>query len=224
MTTRKMQQRSVVTRTSILDAARILFARNGYAGTSINDIVADADVTKGSVYHHFASKADIAASVLADWSALIREMLVRAEGSGASPLHQIVMVCHDLVSAHHQGPAMVGGLSLMIDLRGTVNHPGPGARAYHEWVDGLDNLVARAIDSGQLRQGPQTRVLGETLCSTLMGSTLSTTITEDPRRAQKQMSLLLRCLFSDAHISGSIDIADVLAARLPTRRTATGAA
>lgn len=47
---------SASTKRSLLDAAATLFTSNGYAGTSLDAIVADAEVTKGALYHHFSGK------------------------------------------------------------------------------------------------------------------------------------------------------------------------
>jgi AcrR family transcriptional regulator len=44
------------TRRAVLDAARSLFGRQGYAQTSVEEIADAALVTKGAVYHHFAGK------------------------------------------------------------------------------------------------------------------------------------------------------------------------
>ncbi|MCS3841842.1 TetR/AcrR family transcriptional regulator [Microbacterium sp. AK031] len=41
---------------SILVAATAHFAEHGYASTSVDDIAKAADVTRGAVYHHYASK------------------------------------------------------------------------------------------------------------------------------------------------------------------------
>ncbi|MBM7556736.1 TetR family transcriptional regulator [Halanaerobacter jeridensis] len=43
----------------ILDVALQLFIRNGYRGTSLNDIADQAGLTKGGVYHYFSSKDDL---------------------------------------------------------------------------------------------------------------------------------------------------------------------
>jgi TetR/AcrR family transcriptional regulator, transcriptional repressor for nem operon len=47
-------------RTRILDAAVLAIRSNGYAGTSVDDICTAAGVTKGSFFHHFSSKEDLA--------------------------------------------------------------------------------------------------------------------------------------------------------------------
>jgi AcrR family transcriptional regulator len=47
------------TRRRLLDAARAVFARNGYRGASVEAIAAEAGYSKGAVYSNFASKEDI---------------------------------------------------------------------------------------------------------------------------------------------------------------------
>ncbi|WP_370250508.1 TetR/AcrR family transcriptional regulator [Nocardioides sp.] len=47
---------SASTKRSLLDAATALFTEHGYAGTSLDQIVAAAAVTKGALYHHYSGK------------------------------------------------------------------------------------------------------------------------------------------------------------------------
>ena len=47
------------TRRAIVRAARGRFGDVGFAATSLDDVAADAGVTKGALYHHFRSKADL---------------------------------------------------------------------------------------------------------------------------------------------------------------------
>lgn len=50
-------------RTEILDAAAACFMERGYAATSIDDVARRLRATKGRIYHHFASKADLFAQI-----------------------------------------------------------------------------------------------------------------------------------------------------------------
>jgi TetR/AcrR family transcriptional regulator, acrAB operon repressor len=54
------------TRRSLLDAAAELIAERGYRGTSVNQIVARAELSKGTFYWHFDSKDDALVAVLED--------------------------------------------------------------------------------------------------------------------------------------------------------------
>jgi AcrR family transcriptional regulator len=49
-------QYSASTRRALIDVAARLFTEQGYAGTSLDAIVAGARVTKGALYHHFSGK------------------------------------------------------------------------------------------------------------------------------------------------------------------------
>jgi len=56
---------SEATRTALLDEATALFAERGYSGTSLEDVASASQVTRGAVYHHFASKQALFEAVLA---------------------------------------------------------------------------------------------------------------------------------------------------------------
>ena len=60
MKSRKKQP--AATRQALLEAAGRCFSVHGYAGTGLGAIVADAGVTKGALFHHFADKRALALS------------------------------------------------------------------------------------------------------------------------------------------------------------------
>ena len=55
----RRQEYSASTKRALVDVALELFARKGYAGTSLDEIVAGARVTKGALYHHFRGKQEL---------------------------------------------------------------------------------------------------------------------------------------------------------------------
>jgi AcrR family transcriptional regulator len=62
----KKAEQSEATRRKLLKVSRNLFARRGYADTSIEDIVQRTKVTRGALYHHFESKQDVFRAVYED--------------------------------------------------------------------------------------------------------------------------------------------------------------
>jgi AcrR family transcriptional regulator len=55
---------SEATRAALLEEATALFAGRGYARTSLEDVASASRVTRGAVYHHFASKQALFEAVL----------------------------------------------------------------------------------------------------------------------------------------------------------------
>lgn len=59
MAVRSQKERSDATTSELVEVARRLFAADGYAATSLEDVVRGAGVTKGALYHHFGGKRDL---------------------------------------------------------------------------------------------------------------------------------------------------------------------
>lgn len=55
-------------RQKFIDAATALVREQGYAGTSVDDICARADLRKGSFFHHFKSKEDVLLAAIGHWN------------------------------------------------------------------------------------------------------------------------------------------------------------
>src|SRR5690349_10764613 len=49
----------------LVEAALRLFAERGFEGTSVQDVVTAAGVTKGAMYHYFGAKDDLLAEIYA---------------------------------------------------------------------------------------------------------------------------------------------------------------
>jgi AcrR family transcriptional regulator len=62
-------ERQEITRARLLEAAGRLIARNGFNGTSIDDIAASAGYTKGAFYSNFASKEELLVALFDDRAA-----------------------------------------------------------------------------------------------------------------------------------------------------------
>ncbi len=96
-------------RAQILAAAISLFARQGFANTSMNDIVRESGLSKGGVYWHFKSKDDLIAAIFDSFfggQELILANVLGSEANAAEKLTQLAQLASaDLEAAFAEFPA-----------------------------------------------------------------------------------------------------------------------
>jgi TetR/AcrR family transcriptional regulator, acrAB operon repressor len=88
---RRTKEEAARTRRDIVDAALACFDRHGIGGTTLDQIAAEAKVTKGAVYWHFTGKAEILHAIRQEASIplLDRADCTLLQCASASPLERI---------------------------------------------------------------------------------------------------------------------------------------
>jgi AcrR family transcriptional regulator len=79
-------ERGQATREQLITVATQLFASRGYEGTSIDAVQQGAGVSRGSLYHHFASKDALFEAVLEEIEARVGNEVVAAAAGTADPV------------------------------------------------------------------------------------------------------------------------------------------
>lgn len=113
------------TRSRILDAAYKLFRRHGYSRVTMDDIAAGAKFTKRTLYHHFSSKDELLAEVLAAQHELALEAF-RTFGDGLTGSAEVIVeaMFRDLaVWVDKPKWAGSGFTRLVIELADMPGHP-----------------------------------------------------------------------------------------------------
>lgn len=77
-------------RAALIDTAATLFRRQGYAATGLNQILDEAGVKPGSLYHHFPQGKQQLAAAVVDGAGAAIEQLLRRFLSGGLPVADIV--------------------------------------------------------------------------------------------------------------------------------------
>jgi AcrR family transcriptional regulator len=138
------------TRAEILSAARRLFASQGYAGTSLKDIAADAGVSVQTVYDSVGSKADLVRRLndLIDAEAQVGEIAMRL-GTETDPYEvarvpgmitrRIVERCSDILRGSLDAARAEHDLGHVLEEGGRRHRV--GARAVAERLAALDALA-----------------------------------------------------------------------------------
>jgi TetR/AcrR family transcriptional regulator, transcriptional repressor for nem operon len=138
------------TRDRIVFAAMRLFAQKGYASTSVADILREADVNAGSVYHFFPGKQDVLIAVLDAYRRGIQPMLLDPAWRDVSdPVERVFALLARYRSALENSECTYGCPigSLALEL----HEPDPAVREllaanFDGWVSAIERCFADAAD------------------------------------------------------------------------------
>lgn len=94
---RKTKEEADITRHALLKAALAVFSRQGYSATRLEDIAAEAGVTRGAIYHHFGSKTDLYLEMVGEYNKPIQRIVEDAIAEGGTLVdmlrRQFVRLC-----------------------------------------------------------------------------------------------------------------------------------
>ena len=111
-----MIDRGTQTRERILAAAEPLVLRQGYAGTSLDDILGASGLTKGAFFHHFKDKAAFARALIERCACndtdRFERCAVAAEAGSADPLDQALAFLKAMETMIENRPSPAAGCVL----------------------------------------------------------------------------------------------------------------
>lgn len=165
-------ERSSERRGQILQAAAEVYARQGIDGARMDDIVAEAGLSKGTLYWYFDSKDDITIALFNEMIsgefAQLRQ-LIDAEGSVIERLERFF----DMHAAILQSNPMTGKLGIeFYAISGKLDKVHELVRRYYdEFVDVVLALLKQGDERGELRVD-RPRELAVNLVALVEGSSL----------------------------------------------------
>ena len=90
-----MATKGEATKEKILEIARSLILKKGFSGTSLDEIIAESNITKGGFFYHFDNKNDLAKHLMLkhqlEDEALFNDMFARANELSEDPLQQMLI-------------------------------------------------------------------------------------------------------------------------------------
>jgi AcrR family transcriptional regulator len=147
----KQAERRAATTEAIMKAGRRLFGERGFAATTIDDIANSAQVAKGAVYHHFATKEAVFEAVFDSVSRDLVDDIERTTRSEPDVLAAMV------AGTQHYFAACAKGPTCQIILR-----DGPAVLGWKRWreIDAehfggkFPRALAAAMDAGLIARQP----------------------------------------------------------------------
>jgi TetR/AcrR family transcriptional repressor of nem operon len=178
MTTGSADGRAHTTRRHILKAASHQFARRAYYDVGLDDILAEAELTKGAMYFHFRSKHALAVAIIEQQTAagtVAVESLLARELSGLETLidFSYLAAVQDITSDRVRA-----GLNL---LESVGRSEGLQERLIDGWIEALAGVAEQAIAQGDIDQECDPRDVGRLIVSLHLGLRQTSDL-DDPER------------------------------------------
>lgn len=186
-------------RERLIDEAARLFHARSYESVGVQELCEAAEINKGSFYHFFASKQDLAAAVIdAQWATTRAEVLDPALADDVPPLARIERV-FTLLSRAQRGAKRSGGRTPgcpLANLCGEVSGHEPKlrrklARVYAEMQERFAETLRAAVKARELRPDTDVERKAEALVALSEGSMLLSALRNDPATASRMAGLAI---------------------------------
>ena len=159
-------RRADTTRQQILRAAAHQFAQRPYHDVGLDDILAEAELTKGAMYFHFRSKHALALAVIEDRLTTARAAVEELVNRQLSGLETLIDIGYIMASEDISRDAARAVLHLL-----PVVGRGEGLQAgvLADTIESLGSIVARAAAEHDVNEGLDPRDVASVLMSMYLG-------------------------------------------------------
>jgi TetR/AcrR family transcriptional repressor of nem operon len=182
-------------RRRIVESARALFHTKGYTSTSMDDIVRESGLTKGSLYHYFTGKEALGTAVVEH---MIAEQFAAPQGAGPrDPIRGVVAMFRraerGLADRRCKGGCLFGNLALEVsDLHDGLR------RTVEEAFAGWERQIAHVLESGK-RDGYftpsfQSKAMAHCIVALLEGGILLSKVQRNTRPLKSCTGMVKRLL------------------------------
>ncbi|MGG3883170.1 TetR/AcrR family transcriptional regulator [Brevibacillus panacihumi] len=115
---RRNKEETAITIQTLIEVARTHFTERGYADAALEEIVQEAGLTRGALYHHFGNKKGLFQAVLDTVQKEVAERVETQAATSADVWEQLILGCRAFITAAVEprnkrimlldGPAVLG--------------------------------------------------------------------------------------------------------------------
>lgn len=201
-----MAKDGTATRDKIIEAAMGLSLRQGHVATSIDEVIEDAGITKGSFFYHFPTKKHLAVALIEQFSAvemtILEENLDKANKLSNDPLQQLLIFVGLIKELHAQlEEEHIGCLFASFSYENQLQDEDLqeiASKTLIQWKVSLSEKIREIIKSYPPRQSVNPDDLADMFLVTLEGAYVLTRVMRNPNYVQlhlEQYKTFLESLF-----------------------------
>ena len=136
-------RRADTTRQRLIAAASRQFAHHPYSMVSLDDILAEAELTKGAMYFHFPSKQALASAIVDHLSEITRAAVTELLARKMSGLETLIDLVYLLAVQDTEHEVARAGVRLLETLDKT-------ATLLQSWIELVTTLIQKAMTEGDV--------------------------------------------------------------------------
>ena len=144
--TEASERRVGSTRQRLIAAAAHQFAHRPYSMVSLDDILAEAELTKGAMYFHFASKQALTVAIIDDLTEMSRAAVTESVARKMSGLETLIDLVYLLAVQDTQNAVARAGVRLLETLDDTALASPP----WQSWIGFVTTLIRKAVTEGDI--------------------------------------------------------------------------
>ena len=192
------------TREKILASSAQIFNRQGYAGSSLTDIMRETGLEKGGIYNHFSSKEQLGLEAF-DYAYRLVTQRVRNALAGKFNAFERLVALVGVFDGIVEDPPVFGGCPILnAAIEADDSNEGLRDRArsaMDEWRDTFHRIITKGMARQELRPGLDADEIASILISTLEGAVMLSNLYKDSihiKRASAHVIRYLETLLPDA--------------------------
>jgi TetR/AcrR family transcriptional regulator, transcriptional repressor for nem operon len=141
------ERRAGTTRQRLIAAASRQFARRSYSMVSLDDILAEAGLTKGAMYFHFPSKQALALAIVDDLAEMSRAEVTELLARKMSGLETLIDLVFLLAVQDTQHEVARAGVRLLETVDNTTDL---STTLWRSWIELVTTLIQKAVTEGDV--------------------------------------------------------------------------
>lgn len=134
-------QRADETYLRVLQSSSGLFAERGFLGTSVNDLLERAGLTKNAFYSYFPSKEALAVAIVEHTASQWPPLIATFEALRAPAVDTVIALSFEVAERYSTDVVVRAGIRLSLE-RDTIKTPVPPP--FHGWVEEIERLLSPA--------------------------------------------------------------------------------
>lgn len=174
---RRTKEDAEKTRLKIIEAALVLFSRNGFSNTTLAMIGTEAGYSRGPIYWHFKNKDDLYQAVLACSQEPLEQLINNAAQDTAHPLQAIDTFARQWLGLLADDVWFRQSFEILLNKTELTEAVAPTLKRERELtrhiIDTLSQLIAQAQQLQQIPSSQAAEKLGLLVYTYLMGVTQS---------------------------------------------------